>query len=93
MPIINHSTYLTMPPEILTLKLLCGNMGYALGWCSMMRRSYLQRKPRAALGFMAGTDSGTISTCVRNLRDILRAHPQLKREAARWIKAGILAAK
>jgi len=82
-----------MPPEILTLKLLCGNLGYNLGWCSVMRRDYLRRKPGAAIGFMAGTDCGIISTCVRNLRDILRAHPQLKREAARWIKAGITAAK
>lgn len=82
-----------MPPELLTLKLLCGNLGYSLGWYSAMNRRLLTKQPGAACGYMSGTDRGVIVTCVRNLRDILRLHPGLKREARHWIRAGIAAAK
>ena len=61
-----------MPPEILTLKLLLGNLGYSLGWHSVWKKSAEKRD----LSFMTGCDTGCIVTAVRNIRDILRAHPK-----------------
>ena len=73
-----------MTTETITIKNLLHNSCYQLG---------LDACHRGNGAFMRGWESGRKHKCVEAIREILHWHPQLKWEAARWIKMGIHGAK
>lgn len=74
--------------ELHTLSMVVGNLGYNLGCFTVWHR-----EERGSKDYVSGSQYGTICTARRNLRDILKFHPGLKRSAAKWIRAGIAGAK
>jgi len=73
----------------LTLKTLVCQMGHSLGcWTAWLMET--QRKPRdLQFGFNHGQEMGIRSEALRVIKEILREHPEFRREAGRWIRRGI----
>lgn len=80
---------MNLNPAEFTLRTLVHQNGHSLGCFTVWKH----KEDKRGVGYLSGMDDGIKSMCVRVLREILREHPEFKRDAAKWIRAGIQAAK
>lgn len=68
-----------------TLKNLVSQMGHALG----AHAAWLASPSRRISSYRDGADFTAKRQALHVVKEIIRAHPEFKREAATWIKRGI----
>ena len=80
---------MNLTPAEFTLRSLVHQMGHVVG----CRAVWMRQERKRGMTYLEGMDEAAKYTATRFLREILRDHPQFKREAAHWIKVGIATAK